>query len=50
MMANDHKIPCSHISSKDLQINIIMERVHQTVGNIIHALRIQDINLDNVSP
>ena len=35
MMANDYGIPCNSISVRNLQINAIVERVYQTIGNII---------------
>ena len=33
-----------------LQATAIVERVHQTIGNIIHALKNQQMNLDNENP
>ena len=35
MMANDYKIACNSISVRNPQANAIVERVHQTIFNII---------------
>ena len=50
MMANDYGIPCSPISVRNPQANAIVERVHQTIGNIIRAFKIQQMDLDNENP
>ena len=50
MMANDYGIPCDSISVRDLHVNTIVERVHQTIGNIIHTFKIQQMDLDNENP
>ena len=39
--------PYNSISVRNPQANAIMERIHQTVGNIIHKFFIQQTNLDN---
>ena len=43
MMVNDYRIPCSSISVRNPQANTIMEKVPQTIGNIIHSFKIQQI-------
>ena len=50
MMANDYKIPCSSINRRNPQANVIVEREHQTIGNIIYTFAIQEIDLDNENP
>ena len=50
MMANDYQIPCNSISIRNLQANTIVQRVHQTIGYIIHTFKIQQIDLDNENP
>ena len=50
MMANDYRILCNSISIRNPQAKAIVERVHQTTGNITRTFRIQEINLDNENP
>ena len=50
MMLNDYRILCSPISIRTSQANTIVERVHQTIGNIIHIFYIQKMDLDNENP
>ena len=50
MIANDYGIPCNSISIKNSQANTIVERVHQTIGNIISTCTIQEMDLDNENP
>ena len=50
IMANDYGIPCSSISVRNPQANSIVERVHQTIGNIVCTFTIQQIDLDNENP
>ena len=40
MMANEYGIPCNPINVRNLQANTIVERVHQTIGNIIRTFTI----------
>ena len=49
MMVNDYGIPCTSISLRNPQTNAIVERVHQTFGNIIRTFKIQEMDLDNES-
>ena len=49
-MANDFGIPCNSISIRNPQANAIVERIHQTIGNIIHTFNIQQMDLDNDNP
>ena len=50
MMANDYGIPCNSISVRNSQSNAIVERVHQTTGNITCSFKIQEMDLDNENP
>ena len=50
MMANDYGILCSPINTRNPQANAIVERVHQTIDNIIRIFKIQEMDLDNESP
>ena len=49
-MANDYIIPFNSISVRNAQANKIVERVHQTIGNIILTFKIQQMDLDNENP
>ena len=49
MMAKDYGIPCNSISVRNSQANAIMERVHQTIGNIIRTFKIQEIDLETLT-
>ena len=49
-MANDQGVPSNSISVRNPQANTIMERVHQTIGNIIRTFKIQEMDLDNENP
>ena len=50
MMENDYRISCSPISMRNPQANAIVERVHQTIGNIIRTFKIQEMDLGNENP
>ena len=50
MMANDYEIPCNSISIRKLQVNAIVESLHQTIDNIKRIYKIQEINLGNENP
>ena len=41
---------CNFISVRNPQANAIVERVHQTIGNIICTFKIQETDLDNENP
>ena len=43
-------ILCSHVSTRNQQANVIVERVHQTIGNMIRTFNIQERDLDNEKP
>ena len=50
MIVNHYRIPCNSISVRNPQANTIVERVHQTIGNIIRTFKIQEMDLDNENP
>ena len=50
MMENDYGIPFNSISVRNLQANAIVERVQQTIGNIIRTFKIKEMDLDNENP
>ena len=50
MMANDYRIPCNSTSVRNPQANAVVERVHQTIGNIICTFNIHQTDLDNENP
>ena len=50
MMANDYGIPCNSISIRNPKGSVIVERVHQTIGNIIRTFKIQEMDLDDENP
>ena len=50
MMANDYGILCVSISVRNPQSNAIVLRVHQTIGNTLCTVNIQQMDLDNANP
>ena len=50
MMASDYRILFNSISVRNPQVNTIVERVHQTIGNIICTVKIQEMDLDDENP
>ena len=50
MMRNDYDIKVRPITTRNPQANAILERVHQTIGNIIRTFKIQVMVLDDVNP
>ena len=47
---NDYSITVNPITSRNLQVNAILERVHQTIGNIICTFKVQTMVLDDKNP
>ena len=47
MIINDYRITIKKITSRNPQVDAILERVHQTIGNILH---IQNMVLDDKNP
>ena len=50
MMSNDYSIKVRPITTRNPQANAILERVHQTIGNIICTFKIQGMVLDDDNP
>ena len=44
MMTNDYGIPCNSISVRNPQTNAVVERVHQTIGDVVCAFNIQQMD------
>ena len=40
IMANDYGVPCNSISVRNPQTNAMVDRIHQTIGNIICTFKI----------
>ena len=50
MIQADYVITVKPITSRNPQANSILERVHQTIGNIILTFQVQDMVLDDENP
>ena len=50
MIINDYSITVKPIISRNSQANVILERVHQTVGNILHTLKVKNMVLNDKNP
>ena len=50
MIINDYGINVKPITSRISQSNAILERAHQTIGNILHTFKVQDMVLDFKNP
>ena len=50
MIINDYGITVKPITSRKPQANAILERAHQTIGNILRTFKVQNILLDNKNP
>ena len=50
MIQPDYDIAVKHITSRNSQANSILERVHQTIGNIIRTFKVEDMVLDDENP
>jgi RNase H-like domain found in reverse transcriptase/Reverse transcriptase (RNA-dependent DNA polymerase)/Integrase zinc binding domain len=47
MLINDYGIKRKPITKRNPQANAIVERVHQTIGNMIRTFQVQDLDEDN---
>ena len=47
MIQANYSILVKPITSRNPQVNSISDRVHQTIGNIIHAFKVQDMVLND---
>ena len=50
MIQANHGIIVKPITSRNPQANSILERIHQTIGNIIRTFKVQDMVLDDENP
>ena len=50
MISNDYGITVKPITSRNSQANAILERVHQTIGNILCSFKVQNMELDDENP
>jgi transposase InsO family protein len=50
MIKEDYGIKRKPITARNPQANAIIERVHQTVGNILRTFRLQNIEVDKDDP
>ena len=50
MIQANYGITVKLITSRNPQANSILERVHQTIGNIIRTFKVQDMVLDDENP
>ena len=50
MLDKDYGIEKKPTMVRNLQANTILERVHQTIGNILHTFQLKDLPLDEESP
>ena len=50
MITNDYGITVKPITSRNPQANAILERVHQTIGNILRTFKVQNMVLDDENP
>ena len=51
LMVKDYGITVKPITARNPQANTILERVHQTIGNIIRTFfRVQEMILDDDNP
>ena len=49
-MEHDYGIKVTPITTRNPQANSVLERVHQTIGNIIRTFKIQNMKLDDDDP
>ena len=50
MIKNDYSIKVIPITSSNPQANAILERVHQTIGNLLCTFKVKNMVLDEESP
>ena len=50
MIINNYSIMVKPITSRNPQANAILERVHQTIGNILRTFKVQNMILDDENP
>ena len=50
MIINDYGIKLQIITDRNPRENTILERVHQTIGNILHSFKLQNMVLNDKNP
>ena len=50
MVKNDYGIKAKPITARNPQANAIIERVHQTLGNVLRTLQMHEHELDEADP
>jgi hypothetical protein len=50
MIKDDYGITLRKITTRNPQVNAILERIHQTIGNILRSFRVQDNEVDENDP
>ena len=50
LIEGDYGIPIKPITTRNPKANAILERVHQTIGNIIHTFKVNEMVLDDDNP
>ena len=46
-MENDYGIKVISITARNLQANVILERIHQIIGNVVHIFKVQKMVLED---
>eukprot|EP00957_Ditylum_brightwellii_P021633 1631472-Ditylum_brightwellii.AAC.1 len=50
MIASGYGVKNKSISARNPQENSIIERMHQTIGNMMRSLEVHDISIDEKDP
>ena len=50
MMVNNYRIPCNSNSTRHCETGAIIEKVHQTISNITHTLKIKNMDSKDKNP
>eukprot|EP00957_Ditylum_brightwellii_P175855 13390981-Ditylum_brightwellii.AAC.1 len=50
MIASDYGVKEKPITVRNPQANSIIERIHQTMGNMIRSFEVQDTNINEKDP
>ena len=50
MVEKDYGLKINRITTRNPQANAILERVHQTIGNMIRTMQVQNMVLDDENP
>eukprot|EP00957_Ditylum_brightwellii_P030948 2344827-Ditylum_brightwellii.AAC.1 len=50
MITSDYGVKKKPITERNLQANSIVERIHQTIGNMIRTFEVHDTSIDENDP